>query len=591
MLKNRSSIDKKDKWSIELIFEDIGSWQKAFEDIKRSKSLLHYKGKLKDSNILLECIKKYFEISRVIEKLYVYAHLLYDVDLSNEEAKNIYGKISSLYHEFEAENSFLEPEILHIDTKILNGILKDDKFKDYRFYLEKLIRLKKHTLGFEEELILKRAGKCLQSVSLAFNLLNNVDFKFENAKDSKGKEHVLTHSTYLLYLRSDDRVLRKETFEKVHKKFDEFSNTISELLYGVVKNASFESKSRNYKSSLEASLYPKNIDLDVYDNLLDTVRKNIKALHKFVSFKKRALKLDKVHLYDLYAPIVKEIDFKATKDEAIQMVIDSVKPLGRDYQNILQKALTDERWVDFYPTNNKRSGAYSSGCYDSYPYMLINYEGSLNDVLTLAHEAGHSMHSYLSNKNQPYQYAGYPIFLAEIASTFNEKLLIEYLLEKKNKKEEKLFLYIQQLDSINATLFRQTLFADFEKKIHEFEEKDIPITSNLLKKTYLELYKFYYGEDFYLDDLLKVEWARIPHFYSDFYVYQYAVGISTSLYFYDQVKKNNNVDNYLNFLKSGGSDYPVNTLLKANCDVKSPKVVEKAIGYFEEILNKVENLL
>ncbi|MBN2478734.1 MAG: oligoendopeptidase F [Parachlamydiales bacterium] len=598
MVRLRNDVSKEDKWDIEKIFSSVQAWKEFFEKInpKDKKNAFLEVNKYKDilqksSDNILKCLNNYFELSKKIEKLYIYAHLYLDQDLSNDEAKTLFGMISSLYNLFAAETSWIEPEILKIEEKTFQKFLKEESLKDFRFYLEKLYRLKPHTLTSDQEKILAKSEKCLNTPSLAFSMLNNADFKFENVKNSKGEEKILSHATYLTYLRSKDRTLRKDAFEKLHKQFSKYENTITELLAGSVKNSSFISETRNYNSSLQASLFPKNIDEEVYLNLIETVHKKIDSLHKFVKFKKEKLGLDKLHFYDVYASVVKDVSFNFEKDKAVNMVIDSVKPLGSEYQNALKKGLTEERWVDFFETKNKKSGAYSSGFYESYPYILMNYENSLNDVLTLAHECGHSMHSLLANQNQLYQYASYPIFLAEIASTFNEKLLMDNLFKSCKKEEEKKYLLCYQLDSIHATFFRQTLFAEFEYKIHKFEQDNIPITPNLLKTTYGDLYKLYYGEDFYVDDSLKVEFLRIPHFYSSFYVYQYAIGIASAFYFHKMINDDpSHKEKYLGFLKKGGSDYPLNILKSANVDLKKPQIIENLFDYFDDLLDKVDHL-
>ena len=371
----------------------------------------------------------------------------------------------------------------------------------------------------------------------------------------------LTHGKYSTYLREPDRALRKNAYTAYHKKFMEFENTLCELLQGQIKNHDFIAKTRNFNSCLEAALYPNQVDVNVYHNLIKAVRDNIKTLHKFVSFKKRILNLDKLTPYDIYAPLVPEVNFKMDLEKAKQTVINSVAPLGDEYQNILKKGILEDRWVDFFETKKKRSGAYSSGCYDSMPYILMNYYESLNDVNTLAHEAGHSMHSYLSNHNLPYHYSQYPIFVAEVASTFNEQLLHGYLLNNIKDEKQKAYLIADALDRIQATFFRQTLFAEFELKIHELVESQTPLTPTLLKKIYHQLYQDYYGEDMQLDDLIDIEWARVPHFYYNFYVYQYATGISAAIYLYELCQKDkNHCQQYLKFLKSGGSRVPFRSL-------------------------------
>lgn len=593
-MKKRSEIKQNDTWDISKMYFTLDDWKKTFSSIKPKEEgifleLSCFKGKLKDSSkTLFECLKKYFEILQKLENLYVYAHLFLDQDLTNNDAKNIFGLITTLLTEYQTATSWIEPEILSIDTNLLNKYLNDKVLVDYRFYLSKLIKLIPHTLSEKEEKILAKSSSVLQVCSLVFSTFNNADLKFDNIEDKDGKLLPLSHGLYQVYLKSDDRVLRKNAFEKLHEKFLAHENSLTELFYGEIKNSLFVSSSRNYQNSLDAALFPNNIDTSVYLNLVKTIKNNIKTLHEFVSLKKQKLKLQNVHLYDLYFPLFKEIDFKFTYDEAKNLVIESTSVLGLEYQEILQKGITQDRWIDVYETENKRSGGYSSGCYSSYPYILLNYQNTLNDALTLAHECGHSMHSYFSNKTQKYLYSSYPIFLAEIASTLNELLFLDLLMKKIKNQEEKKFLINTLLDRINQTIFRQTLFADFELQMHSKHKEGHTLTPDLLKTNYLELYKIYYGKDFMTDDLLSIEWARIPHFYTPFYVYQYATGISIAISIFNKIKSSASYkDKYLNLLKSGGSDYPLDILKKADIDITKPTYLEEALNYFKELLKQI----
>lgn len=595
MLKKRSDIPQKYIWDISKIFSSTNEWNKAFLDIKPKEDknkwieIISYKNKLKDSaQILADCLKKYFDFLRKIEKLYVYAHLSLDENLSNSDSKHIFGLMTNLFSDFQASTSWIEPEILSIDSNILKKYLNNKILADFKFYIEKLINLKPHTLSEKEEKILARSNQVLQVCDLVFSSFNNADLKFSDVLDKDNKSHPLTHGLYSVYLKSNDRVLRKNAFEQLHKKFNEYENTLTELFYGEVKNSHFISESRNYESSLQAALYPNNIDTKVYTNLLKTIRDNISHLHKYISIKKEKLKVENIHLYDLYVSIYKDIDFKFSYDEAKELVIESVEILGKDYQDLLKKGINQDRWIDVYETENKKSGGYSSGCYDSYPYILLNYQDTLNDALTLAHECGHSMHTLLSNTSQQYSYSRYPIFLAEIASTLNELLFLDLLMKKISKPEEKKYLINSMIDRINSTIFRQTLFAEFEFSIHDLQKQNIPVTPKLLKDKYSELYKFYYGKDFQVDDLLSIEWARIPHFYSPFYVYQYATGISIAICIFNKIKKNKNyTEKYLTLLKSGGMDYPLNILKNAEIDITKPLYITEALEFYNNLVKQI----
>jgi len=597
MNKNRSDIEKKDKWSIEKIFSSEKDWHLAYAEIKpkdaflKFKEILCYKDKLNESEkIFSSCLEKYFNTARKLEKLFTYAHLYLDEDLSNDKAKNIFGLISNLLVDFETNTAWIEPEILQIEEKKLRKYLLNPSLKDFRFYIEKLLKLKQHTLSKEQEEILARSSQSLEVCDLVFSSLNNADIKFNNILDKNNKTYPLSHATYFNHLQSEDRVLRKNAFENYHQKYLDLQNSLTELLYGNIKNTNFVSNARKYKSSLEFKLFPNNIDAQVYFNLIKTVKENISSLHKYVTLKKEKLQVDKVHIYDLYTSIVKKIELKKSYEEAKKIVLDSVSILGEDYKNMLKKGLNEDRWIDVYETKNKKSGAYSSGCYDSLPYILLNFEGSLNDIFTLAHESGHSMHTLLANKNQSYIYSHYPIFLAEIASIFNEHILFDLLIKTLKKEEEKKYIINFMLDNINRILFRQTLFAEFELEIHNMQNKNIPLTTSLLKKIYKELYQFYYGKDFEVDDLLQVEWARVPHFYSPFYVYQYAIGFSIALFASKKIKKDPSYkEKYLSILKKGDSDYPLNILKDADIDILKPVFITEAIQYFNDLLENFKN--
>lgn len=594
MLK-RSDVALADKWNVEKMYPSLEDWYKDLNLIKKKKdwqTLELYKNKLQESSDnLSKTLKISFDLQRSLEKLYTYSHLIMDEDLGNDKAKEAFGIIQATFTDFKEKTAWIEPEILQMPKTVFSAYLNDPVLSEYKIYLENLYRLKNYTLPPREEEILARLSNVFQTPYRTFSSFDNADLTFDKVKDSKGNLLDLTHGKYSLYLHNKDRVLRKNVFETYHSRFLNFENTLCELISGEVRNHYFVAKTRGFDSCLEAALYPNNIDLSVYKNLIATVRANIKTLHKYVAMKKKLLKLDKLAPYDLYAPVV-ELDVKMNLDEAKKTVIGSVAVLGEKYQSVLKKGLLTDRWVDFYETARKRSGAYSSGCYDSMPYILMNYYGNLNDVNTLAHEAGHSMHSYLSHENQPYQYSSYSIFVAEVASTFNEQLLADHLSKKMCHDDERAMLISDFLDRIHATFFRQTLFAEFELKIHELIEKDQPLTPGLLKQIYHQLYVDYYGPDMLLDNKIDIEWARIPHFYYNFYVYQYATGISAAVYLFDLVKKDKkNALPYLKFLESGCSDYPLNILKKAGVDLTKPDAIEALLKHFDQLQDQLLEIL
>lgn len=597
--KSRTEVEQEDKWNVEALYQTPKDWQDAFQKFDQSvdkpkfKEISNFKGKLNEDE---KTFKKAFEtiltLSRELTKLYTYAHLRHDEDITNEENKIMYSKISSLLHDFSEETSWFEPEILNLDETTLQKILNSELLKEYKFAIEKIVRIKKHTLPKEQEELLAIASKALQTPHKIFSAINDADFKFPSILDSKGEEKPLTHALYGLHLRSQDRILRENCFKTFHNKYSEFENTLTEVLDGEVQSHWFNAKARGYKSCLEASLFPKNIETDVYHSLIKAVNENLSVLHRYMSLRKKILNIGPLHIFDTQVPLTKDLDIKMSYKEAEDLVIESVSPLGSKYQNALKLGLKTRRWVDRYENRNKRSGAYSSGCFDSEPYILMNYKGILRDVFTLAHEAGHSMHSLLSHQNQPYHYSDYPIFLAEVASTFNEELLMQTLLQRLTKKEEQIFLINQKIEDIRATLFRQTAFAEFELFIHELAEKNIPMTPKILKDFYRNLNIKYFGDQIIIDPESDIEFARIPHFYYNFYVYQYATGISAALSLSDLVVQGGEKEreDYLSFLKAGSSKYPIDILKNAGVDMRSPKPVASAILKFGKLVDKLEKL-
>lgn len=600
MTVSRTQVTPSDCWNVEDMYTNFSDWeadfQKHFPDCEppRWPRLQQFQGKLTEGpETIKECLEFLFDTSRIIEKLYTYAHLRHDEDITNDAHKTAYQKMLAIYHQFIQESSWFEPELLALPQETMDFILSSPEMEPYRFHLEKIVRIKEHTLSPENEMLLALSGKALQTAHKAFSAINDADFKFPPAKDKDGNDKEITHANYGLYIRDHDRTLRKSAFTQYHNKFSSYENTLAELLSGQTEAHVFNAKARRYNSSLEAALFPKNIDTKVYHSLIEAVNDNLGKLHKYFELRKKVMGVDSLHLYDMYVPLTSEIEIEMDFDHAIDAVTESVSPLGSEYQDKLRAGLTTNRWCDRYENQNKRSGAYSSGCYDSMPYILMNFKDKLRDVFTLAHEAGHSMHSLLSHQNQPYQYGDYPIFLAEVASTFNEDLLNRLLLKQAQKKEEKIFLINQQIEDIRATLFRQTMFAEFELKIHKLAESSTPLTPTLLKNEYMELNKRYFGTVTHVDDEIAIEWARIPHFYYNFYVYQYATGISAALALSERVNAGSMEEReaYLSFLKGGSSRYPIELLKIAGVDMTTPAPVEAAIQKFGNLVDQLEELL
>lgn len=596
----RKNVSKKDSWNVEALYPNFKAWELDLKKTVKAKAppffkeIANYKGKLqKSSKQLSELLELYFQTERKLRKLYTYAKLRHDEDLTEETAKKAADTITTIYHLFSQETSWIEPEILAIDSATLKKFTKDKHLEGYSFFLESLSRLRPHTLDAEKEFLIALADQALQSPHKAFSAISDADFKFGHVIDSKGVKKELTHGTYGVYLRDQDRTLRKNAFTQLLNKYGSYENSLTELLQGQVQKHNFHARAKNYATCLDAALFPKNIDTAVYKALIKAVRENIFALHKYMKLRKKVLGLKELHLYDTYVPIVDSYDRKFTYEEAEELVINSTKPLGEDYQKLLKKGLKTDRWVDRYENINKRSGAYSSGCFDSSPYILMNFKGILRDVFTLAHEAGHSMHSFFSRKSQPYHYSDYTIFVAEVASTFNEELLMQDLIKNAKTDKQKAFLINEKLEDIRATLFRQTMFAEFELFLHTAIEKRIPITPQFLKEEYLKLNHFYFGSDVTIDPEIAFEWSRIPHFYYGFYVYQYATGISAAAALHEKVtlggKKER--DAYINFLKSGSSDYPIKLLQKAGVDMRTTEPVERAIHKFSKLTDELQKLL
>lgn len=599
MVAERSTVPVENRWNVEALFPNLAAWQQKLDSIGQKErphwpQLQKFKGRLGESpSTLRACLECSLAIERELSNLYTYAHLRHDEEITIDEHKTAYNKISSLFVDFSEEASWIEPELLSLDQSTIDKFLNSDELKDYRFHLEKILRLKKHTLTSEMEALLAKTGKALQSPYKAFSAINDADFKFGQVLDGKGEKRELTHAQYGIYIRDQDRELRKNAFTQLHKKFYKYENTLCELLNGQVQAHIFNSESRNYQSSLEAALFPHNIDCRVYHALIEAVNAEISALHRAVELRKKVLGVDELHLYDMYVPLTSNVDIQMPYEEAEELIIESVAPLGREYQSLLERGFKVERWVDRYENKNKRSGAYSSGSYDSSPYILMNYKGQIKDVFTLAHEAGHSMHSLLTHKHQPYQYGSYSIFLAEVASTFNEELLMQLLLKRAKSKEEKIFLINQKVEDIRATLFRQTMFAEFELLIHSMAEKEIPLTPSLLKQEYRKLNQKYFGPSVIIDEEIDIEWARIPHFYYNFYVYQYATGISAALALADRVLNGGNQEreDYLAFLKGGCSHYPIGMLKIAGINMLEPAPIKSAIKSFSSLVQQLGELL
>ena len=588
--KLRSEIDDKYKWDLTLIYKTIEDFEKDYKKAKEKiEKVSLYKDKyLNNGKELYKLLKYDDDTSRLLDKLYSYAHLNYDADTLNEKYMTMTNKVSDLYSRYSVLSSFVVPGIIKLDKEKLNSFYKDEKgLEEYRFCLDDIYRFKAHTLDEDKEKMLSSFGNILSSPEETYEVLTDSDFEYDNIIDENKKEVKFNESNYSIFIKSRDRRVRKDAFNLLYNKYASFKRTIASTYKSQVEIDVVAARLKNYDSSLAASLFEDNIDISVYDNLIKTVNDNLEGLYKYYDLKKKTLKLDDLHLYDTYVDIIDKSKSKYTFMEAKDIVIKALSVLGNDYVKLLNRAF-DEKWIDVYHNKGKRSGAYSSGNYDVNPYVLLNFEGSLNDVSTIAHELGHSMHTYLSCKNNPYCTSSYKIFVAEVASLVNELLLANYMLNNSNDKNEKLNIINHILELYKSTLFRQTMFAEFEKITHEKREEGVILTSDYLSNIYYDLVKKYFGENVVCDELIKYEWARIPHFYYNFYVYKYATGISAASYIVDGILNNRQgaLENYFKFLKSGGSKYPIDELKLAGVDMNDKTVVLSATKTFEKYLEE-----
>lgn len=592
--RKREEVSDKYKWDLSKIYKNEEELNKDIEVIKtKVEELLKYQGNLvKDSKNLEEATNKYFEISRLIDKIIVYSHMKRHEDLSVSKNEALVGKVDKFCDEISEKLAFYTPELLNEDYEIVEKYLKENpNLQKYTFMFEDLFREKEHILSLEQEEMMARLGEIFSIPENTFHVLDDVNLKFQNIKDETGKEVALTNSNYSVYIKSNDREVRKQAFESLYNSYNSFKNTFASLLKGNIKSNFFVSNSRHYNSPLEMSLYGDNIDKKLYLNLIEKVHNNLDIVHDYMKTRKKVLNLEELHMYDVYAPLVENSEKEYSYEEAKDLVIKALSPLGETYIKDL-KTLFDSNCIDVYHNENKRGGAYSWGCYETLPYVLLNYEGKFTDVSTVAHELGHSMHSFYSCKYQDYHDSGYPIFLAEIASTVNEILLNKYCSQNAKTKEEKAYYLNNLLENFRTTLIRQTMFAEFELKIHDLEQEGVSLTEEVLSETYLELNKLYFGEDVISDDLIKLEWARIPHFYTSFYVYKYATGISVAARIASDIlnHKEGALENYLEFLSSGGSNYPLEILKKVGIDIVNDDTIDKALELFRETLEEFNNL-
>jgi len=594
MEKLRNEIDSKFKWNIKSLYNSIEDFEKDVDKVKElNNKLLEFKNKIVlNSNNLLNFYETYLEYNLVEENLYVYSKMLCDQDTKDNNNQAIKMKIEKLMDDLNAKLSFISPEILSVDFEVIEKYIEQEpKLELYRFDLEKTFRYKKHTLSKIEEEIISKANNAMGTGDDAFYNLDNSDIKLDSIIDESGKKVELNNSNFIKYMNSKDRNVRKSAFLSMYKYWEGLKNTVAATYKGQIKEDFFNSEIRKYNSPLEDSLFSDNIDKKVYTNLIETVHKNLDKMYDYVDLRKKVLNVDELHMYDVYVDLCSDVPKNIPFEDGKRIVFDALKPLGERYLSDLEKAF-NENWIDIYPNIGKKSGAYSWGTYTSYPYVLLNYNDTVDSVSTMAHELGHSMHTYYTNKKQPYIYSGYPIFLAEIASTTNEILLNDYLIKNAKTNKEKQLYINDFLDKIKGTLYRQTMFAEFEMIIHDKYNDGIALTDEEISNTYYELNKLYFGPNMISDEEIRHEWKRIPHFYSPFYVYKYATGISAAVSIASDIL--NNVEGakekYLELLSSGSSDHPLELLKKAGVDMTTPEPIEKALDMFNEKLEILKTL-
>ncbi|WP_442891462.1 oligoendopeptidase F [Dendrosporobacter sp. 1207_IL3150] len=591
----RSEIPSEYKWSLSDIYSDENLWQSDFNHLKTLlKDIAHYKGGLNQSaDNLLACLKIRDDIGIISGKLYAYARMHRDEDAENTKYQAMTGKIESLLAEAGAATAFIEPEVLELPEQLLADFVKaNPSLKEYKFYFDDLSRQKQHVLSPAEEELLSRVSEVTQASENTFNMLAHADMKFPMTAGEQGSEIQLSEGRYSTLIRSTDRKVRREAFSNLFGTYNKYRNTFAATLGGNVKKNIFYAKTRKYNSTLESALKSENVPIEVYTNLISTVHNNLAPLHRYVDLKKKALNLSEIHMYDLYTPLVKDVDMNFRYEEGLEIVKDSLKPLGSEYNEILAKGLSSG-WIDVYENRGKRTGAYCWGTHTVHPFVLLNYNDRYDAVSTLTHEMGHALHSHYSHTNQPYITASYTIFSAEVASTTNEILLLDYMLNKITDKQQRLYLINQYLEQVRTTVYRQTMFAEFELLLYEAAEKGETITADMLDSLWQELNVKYYGKDIVYDKELNIEWARIPHFYSHFYVYQYVTGYSAATALADKILNEGKPaqDRYISFLKSGGSDYSLNLLRNAGVDMSSPKPIEVTLAKFSARLDELEKLL
>lgn len=591
----RSNVNSKDQWDIDVMFPTKDHLEAEFVKIDTLiEKIQGFKGQLmKTPESLYNALTTQLEIARILENVSTYCKMKLDEDTRISDHQGMHSRVESIGVKIQEAFSFIIPEILASDEKIVMDYMsKHNGLEGYRQMLDDILRRKPHTLSSSEEQILAMAGDLASTSYNAFEMLSAADLKFPFIKNEKGEEFQLTHGNFIPTMESKDREVRKNAYEAFYSVYDNHINTMAALLQSEVKKNSFFARAKHFETARHAALFENNVPVSVYDQLIEAVNKNLPAMHKYMGIRKRMLGVDTLKMYDIYVPIIQSVDMRFTYEEAQKLVLESLAPLGSKYVETVNEAY-ESHWIDVYENTGKRSGAYSWGTYDSKPYILLNYHDNIDNMFTLTHEMGHSMHSHLTKNNQPYVYGNYSIFLAEVASTTNEALLNHYLLENVKSKEEKLLLLNHYLEQFRGTVFRQTMFAEFERDIHQMVESGGAMTAEVLKAHYKKLNEKYYGPEMEVDDTIALEWARIPHFYYNFYVFQYATGFSAAVALSEAIVKEGQpaVERYLSFLSAGNHKYPVDILKAAGADMASGQPVEACLALFSKLVDEFDALL
>lgn len=590
----RSTIENKFKWTIDEMYPNEESIEKDIQKVKELiEEVKRYKGILADSEEnIFKALNISEEASRILQNLYVYTHMKSHEDTRINKNQSNATKTDMLSTELSMATSYMVPEIIAMDNEKLENYLKTEKLSHYKKYVDDILRLKPHTLNEREEELLAAVADLSGVPENVYDMLSFADLQFPEIEDENGEKVRVTHSNFSLFLKSKDARVRKDAFEAMYGIYGQYKNTFASTLYGGIKSEIFYAKTRKYESALQGSLFQDNVSVDVYNNLIDAVHENLDTLNDYIDLKKKFLGLDKINMYDLYVPLTESFDMEIPYEKAQKIILEALKPLGEEYLENVKKAFA-EGWIDVYGNEGKQGGAYSWGSYDSKSYILMSYKDDLNSLFTLIHEMGHSMHSFYSKNNQPYLYSGYKIFVAEVASTLNELLLINYLLKNAESKEERVYLLNYYLEQFRTTVYRQTMFAEFEKICHGKVEEGEPLTAEDFNNIYYDLNKKYYGESCEVNEEIALEWARIPHFYSNFYVYKYATGFSAASALSKQILEEGEsaVSRYKEFLKSGGSEFPLDQLRKAGIDMEKKESVDEALHVFKDLVKQLEKEL